>query len=178
MIRLFTGLSLPPDIVTVLADLRGGIPGARWIEPDDYHLTLQFVGNVEDDVGRELHDLLMRIRKPPVEIILERIDIFGGAKPRAVVMLARSTPSLVDLHGAHERILKQLGIAVESRKYLPHVTLARLKGVAPASVAQYINSRGYFRPRTFVAEEFNLYSSAKSGGGGPYNIEADYALRA
>jgi len=178
MIRLFTGLGLPPDIVTMLSDLRGGVPGARWIEPEDYHLTLQFVGNVEEDVGQELHELLTRLRKPPVEVILERLDVFGGSKPRAIVLAARQTPSLIDLHGSHERILKQLGIPVESRKYLPHVTLARLKGVEPASVAQYADARGYFRPRSFIADEFNLYSSPRSGGGGPYRIEADYSLRA
>ena len=51
MPRLFTGVELPPDIGQALASLRGGLPGARWIDPENYHLTLRFIGDV-DDVDR------------------------------------------------------------------------------------------------------------------------------
>ena len=178
MIRLFTGLRLPADVADDVALLKGGLPGARWIEKADFHVTLQFIGNIEEAVADNLHDALMRIRKPPVEVILERLDVFGSRKPRAVVVAARLTPGLADLQAAHERICKQHHVEVESRKYAPHVTIARLRGIAPADVAQFADSREYFRPRAFVAESFFLFSSASSQGGGPYTAEAEYDLRA
>ena len=84
MIRLFTGLAVPSDISTDLSTLRGGLLGARWIEPTDYHVTLQFAGSIEEDIAAELDDELLRLRKSPVDIVLDGIHIFGGAKPRAV----------------------------------------------------------------------------------------------
>lgn len=177
MIRLFTGLAVPSDISTDLSTLRGGLLGARWIEPTDYHVTLQFAGSIEEDIAAELDDELLRLRKSPVDIVLDGIHIFGGAKPRAVVVGVRTTPSLLDLQASHARIMRKLGISIDNRKYVPHVTIARLKSITPDAVADYVNSRGYFRPRNYIAEQFNLYSSAGSAGGGPYSIEAEYELR-
>lgn len=178
MIRLFTGLAIPRDISADLGALRGGLPGARWIEPSDYHITLQFAGNIEEEVATELDGELSRLRKSPVDIVLDSLLVFGGNKPRSVVVGVRTTPSLVDLQASHDRIMKKLKIPVESRRYVPHVTLARLKAISPDAVADYVDSRGYFRPRSFIAESFALYSAARSTGGGPYTAEAEYELRA
>ena len=177
MIRLFTGLAIPFDIASSIALFRGGLPGARWIDESDFHITLQFAGNIEEAVADELHECLLRIRKPAVEIIIESLNVFGGSKPRSIVLGVRSTPSLLDLQTSHERIFKRLDIEFDVRKFVPHITLARLKGIAPEAVADYIDARGFVRPRTFMAEKFVLYSSGKSAGGGPYRVEAEYELR-
>lgn len=177
MIRLFTGLSLPGDVASALAQLKGGLPGARWIDEADYHVTLQFIGNIEERLADELHHELDRLNKSPVEVILDGVTIFGSGKPRAVVVSVRATPSLLDLHASHARVMRRVGLSVEARKYTPHVTIARLKGISGESVAHYAEARGYFRPRSFMASSFHLYSSAKSQGGGPYRIEADYSLQ-
>ena len=73
--------------------------------------------------------------------------------------------------------MQRLGIAYDARKYVPHVTIARLKSMPAPAVAEFMNTRGYFRPVTFVVDEFILYSSGKSKGGGPYRVEAEYQLR-
>ncbi len=178
MIRIFTGLAVPPDISASLALLRGGLPGARWVEPSDYHVTLQFAGNIEESVAADLHEALSRIRKPPVEIILDGLHAFGGSKPRSIVTAVRATPSLLDLQASHERIFKRLNIDFDARKYVPHITIARLKAISAANVAEFIEARGYVRPLIFECDKFVLYSSGKSAGGGPYVAEAEYELRA
>jgi 2'-5' RNA ligase len=72
--------------------------------------------------------------------------------------------------------MRQVGLAPETRKFTPHVTLARLKNVSSIDVADYIAMHGHFPKLTFAAERFVLYSSRASMGGGPYVIEAAYPL--
>src|SRR5581483_11886247 len=84
MPRLFTGVEIPPDVGQVLAMQRGGLPGARWIDPENYHLTLRFIGDVDDDIAHEVASMLGRIKRGAFELRLEGITSFGGKKPRAV----------------------------------------------------------------------------------------------
>ena len=65
MPRLFVGLEIPPEVQQPLSFLRGGLPGARWIDPENYHLTLRFIGDVDDDVAHEVASLLGRVRRGP-----------------------------------------------------------------------------------------------------------------
>ena len=51
MPRLFTALEIPPDIADRLSSLRGGLSNARWITPENYHVTLRFIGDI-DEIGR------------------------------------------------------------------------------------------------------------------------------
>ena len=85
MPRLFTGLEIPADVAQSLAMLRGGLPGARWIDPENYHLTLRFIGDVDDALAHEVASLLGRVRREPFELRFEDLKSFGGRKPRAVV---------------------------------------------------------------------------------------------
>ena len=66
--------------------LRGGLPGARWIDPENYHLTLRFIGDVDDMVAREVMLMLGRVKRiGAFDLHLDGITSFGGRKPRAVV---------------------------------------------------------------------------------------------
>ena len=58
MPRLFTGVEIPSDVGQALATLRGGLPGARWIDPENYHLTLRFIGDVDNRTADEIVDRL------------------------------------------------------------------------------------------------------------------------
>ncbi len=176
MPRLFTALEVPPHVAESLSRLRGGVSGARWIDVENYHLTLRFIGDVDDAFARDAANALSFIRRPELEVTIDQLDSFGGGKPRAIVARARATSTLLELQAEQERLMRRLGAPPEARKYAPHVTLARLRGSNSASVAAYLGARGYFPPLKFTAERFVLYSSRDSVGGGPYIVEAEYPL--
>jgi 2'-5' RNA ligase len=176
MPRLFTALEIPGSVAENLARLRGGLPGGRWIDAENYHITLRFIGDIDVSMAHEIEQSLSFIRRPAFTVTLDQLSSFGGDRPRAIVVKARPEPALMELQAEQERLLRRLGAPPEPRKFAPHVTLARLRGSAPAAVAAYLGTRGYFPPLRFAAARFVLYSSRDSVGGGPYVVEADYPL--
>ena len=176
MPRLFTGLEIPSSIGQSLAIMRGGLPGARWIDPENYHLTLRFIGDVDDALAREIAGVLDRVHRRPFELQLDGLSSFGGRKPRAVVATAAAVPPLMELQAEHERLLQRLGLEPEGRKYTPHVTLARLRDTSSHQVADYLAARGHYRSAAFAVTRFVLFSSRASVGGGPYIVEEAYPL--
>ena len=176
MPRLFTGLELPDGVVGQLALMRGGVVGARWLEPEDYHITLRFIGDIDARVARDIDETLSDIRRPKALVRFEGLSWFGGAKPRAIVAKVRAEPALMDLQAEQERRLRRIGIEPETRRYTPHVTLARLHGGGQAAVANYLAERGALIADLFTAERFVLYSAREGSGGGPYVVEAAYPL--
>jgi 2'-5' RNA ligase len=178
MPRLFTGVEIPPDVGQALSSLRGGLPGARWIDPQNYHLTLRFIGDVGDVIAHEVADMLGRIKRGGFELHMEGLTSFGGRKPRAVVAQVAPAQPLIDVQAEQERLLQRIGLEPEGRKFTPHVTLARLSDSSSRQVAEYLAARGYFRTSPFRVSRFVLFSSRSSVGGGPYVVEASYPLNA
>ncbi|WP_457796607.1 RNA 2',3'-cyclic phosphodiesterase [Methylocystis sp. S23] len=176
MPRLFTALEVPPHIAESLSRLRGGVSGARWIDVENYHITLRFLGDVDDAFARDAANALAYIERPELEVRIDQLASFGGDKPRAIVARVRPDQPLMEMQAEQERLMRRLGAPPEPRKFAPHVTLARLRGSNSASVAAYLGARGYFPPLCFTAERFVLYSSRDSVGGGPYIVEAEYPL--
>ncbi|WP_407522244.1 RNA 2',3'-cyclic phosphodiesterase [Methylobacterium oryzisoli] len=178
MPRLFTGLEVPPDVAEALSRRRGGLPGARWIEAADYHITLRFIGDVDGGVAEEITQALAETRpRPPLALTLDALASFGGERPHALYARVVPSPDLDDLRGEQERLLRRIGLAPDTRRFTPHVTLARLRREAtPALVAQYLSEQAPFAAVTFQAERVALYSARVSVGGGPYVVEAAYPL--
>ncbi|HEU6441594.1 MAG TPA: RNA 2',3'-cyclic phosphodiesterase [Microvirga sp.] len=177
MPRLFTGIEIPPEIGLALSAYRGGLPGARWIDPENYHLTLRFIGDIDERMADDVCSILGDSRwREPIAVTIDGLDTFGGGKPRAVFARAAGNGELTDLQAEQERMMRQIGLPPETRKFIPHVTLARLKNVSPIDVADYMATRGHFPKLTFSVDRFVLYSSRASVGGGPYVIEAAYPL--
>jgi 2'-5' RNA ligase len=177
MPRLFTALALPDEARAALSLLRGGLKGARWIDPENYHVTLRFIGDVDDRTADEAADALARIRRAPVTVRLAGLDCFGNRRqPHAVFARVEPTPALMELQAEQERILQRVGLPAEGRRFVPHVTLARLKGATSADVASWLMLRGGFELPPFVARSFDLLSSRASVGGGPYLTEERYPL--
>jgi 2'-5' RNA ligase len=178
MPRIFTGLELPTDIAQSLAMLRGGLPGARWIDPENYHLTLRFIGDVDDALAHEVASLLGMVSRPALELRLDGLSSFGGRRPRAVVATLAQTAALMELQAEHERLMQRVGLEPEGRKFTPHVTLARLRDSTSRQVADYLATRPFLQPLPFRVSRFVLFSSRASVGGGPYVVEAAYPLAA
>jgi 2'-5' RNA ligase len=176
MPRLFIAIELPEDARAELALARGGLNGARWLEPEDYHVTLRFVGDIDRRLAHEIADTLDDIRRPPLEMRFEGLGGFGGDRPRAVVAKLHPTRPLLELQGDLERRLRRIGLAPETRKFTPHVTIARLSHVSSLALADYLESRVERGYATFIATRFVLYSARPGVGGAPYVVEAAYPL--
>src|SRR5690242_7259621 len=176
MPRLFTGLEIPAEIGQTLSGLRGGLPGARWIDPENYHVTLRFIGDIDGISANEIASMLFRVNRKPFEVKLQGLTSFGGRKPRAVVATVEPSRPLIELQAELERMMQRIGLDPEGRKFTPHVTLARLHDASSQDVADYLSVRGYFPSRVFTADRFVLFSARASTGGGPYVVEDSYAL--
>ncbi|MGD9541190.1 MAG: RNA 2',3'-cyclic phosphodiesterase, partial [Methylocystis sp.] len=113
MPRLFTALEIPRQIAESLARLRGGVPGARWIDVENYHVTLRFIGDVDDAFARDAANALSFIRRPEVTVTFDQLSSFGGDKPRAIVARARQEPALIEMQAEQERLLRRLGAPPE-----------------------------------------------------------------
>jgi 2'-5' RNA ligase len=178
MPRLFTALEIPAEVGSSLSMLRGGLPGARWVDPENYHVTLRFIGDIDDALAREIAYELARVKRRGFELRLDGLSSFGGRKPRAVIASVPPIAPLIELQAEHERLLQRVGLDPEGRKFTPHVTLARLRESSNRQVADYLAVRGPFRSDPFPVSRFVLFSARASVGGGPYIVEADYPLAA
>ena len=177
MPRLFTGLSLPDPLIERLSTLRGGLSGARWISPENYHITLRFIGDIDEATAHEIYLALGRIERSALSLSLDGITVFGGDRPRALVAKIAPSSALSELQADHERLLRRLGLAAETRKFTPHVTLARLRDTSPFELANYLSMITHVPRISFDVDSFEVFSSRASVGGGPYVIEASYPLR-
>lgn len=179
MPRLFTGIEVPPDVAFLLSLKRGGLPGARWIDRENYHITLRFIGDVDRITANEVVDSLDRFAMSEAfSVRLDHLGVFGGDKPRALYAGVENNAALHHLQAAQERVLQRLGLAPDGRRFVPHVSLARLKGTSALDMAQFIAAGGQFQPLSFEVRRFVLYSSRDSVGGGPYRVEETYPLAA
>lgn len=179
MPRLFTGLEVPPDVRLALSLKRGGLMGARWIDPENYHITLRFIGDVDNRTADEVSYELDRLsHSEGFKVRLSHLGTFGGATPRALYAGVENNEALWRLQAAHERVLRRLGLEAEARRFVPHVSLARLRGASAVDVADFIHNAGQFSPLAFEVGRFVLFSSRASVGGGPYLVEQSYPLAA
>src|SRR4029079_18727194 len=110
MPRLFTGLEIPKALGESLSLLRGGLPGARWIDPENYHVTLRFIGDVDDTIAQEIAWLLGKVRRKDFELRLDGVQACGGGKPRAVIAAVAPSQSVMELQAEHERLMRRVGL--------------------------------------------------------------------
>jgi 2'-5' RNA ligase len=178
MPRLFTALEIPAEIAFSLSLLRGGLPGARWVDPENYHITLRFIGDIDNKTADEVVRALERVKRPSFDLTLEGLDALGGRKPHSIAASVRSAPALKELQAEQERIIQRIGLEPERRRFRPHVTLARIRSSSQADAAAYLALRGDFKTAPFPVGRFVLLSSRASKGGGPYIMEEAYPLAA
>ncbi|WP_293901796.1 RNA 2',3'-cyclic phosphodiesterase [Phenylobacterium sp.] len=177
MIRLFAALAIPDDIGRALQTRQAGLEGARWRPLEALHVTLRFMGDVRQDVARDLDAELLKIVGRPFDIALEGVGSFAdGADIHAVWAGVGESPELRRLADACEAAARRAGLAPDRRRYRPHVTLAYLKRADPAEVAVWIQAHNLLRSPPIRVERFGLYSSTLGGEGSRYRLEAQYPL--
>jgi 2'-5' RNA ligase len=177
MIRLFVAIELPEDLRERLALMQAGLPGARWVDPDNLHVTLRFIGEVPENRMAEIDELLAEIAAKPFDLSLAGVGSFArGREPTSLwVGLDRSEP-LAALQSRIHKALTREGFPSDEKRYTPHVTLARLHHAPERDLALFIAEHNLFRAEPFRAEQFTLFSSQLTSAGSIYTVEADYPL--
>jgi RNA 2',3'-cyclic 3'-phosphodiesterase len=173
MLRLFVGIGLPPDIKLRLSPLCAGVPGARWVDPDNHHLTLRFIGEVDEGTAGDIDSALAQIKARRFEVVLAGVGQFGE---RSLWVGVEKNPALFHLRDKVESALVRLGLPPEGRRYAPHVTLARLKGTSGERLQAYLSEHALFRLAPFAVARFSLVASYLTKSGAIYEDQADYAL--
>lgn len=176
MLRLFAGLELPKTVKRDLAAFEVPLSGAKWVDEEDLHLTLRFAGDIDNHIADEFADELSRIEVPVFSLRIIGTGLFGGADPHTLWSGIEAGPELDRLQSKIERASRNAGLPPESRKFKPHVTLARLRGANPVELAAFLQHHGGYRSAPFAIEDFVLFSARPHIGGGPYGIEARYPL--
>jgi 2'-5' RNA ligase len=176
MPRLFTAIEIPSDIRGRLSMLRAGLRGARWVDPDNYHMTLRFAGDIDNRTAREFAQALAQVRASAFELRFTGLGSFGDRKPRSIWAGVETCEALLALQRAHERAARSAGLPPEARNFKPHVTLARMNGAQAHDVARYLEMQGGPIMAGFLVRRFVLYSSRASSGGGPSVVEEAFPL--
>lgn len=177
MPRLFTAIELPQETREELARLHMPLPGARWQEADDYHLTLRFAGDIDNAAAREFAANLASIDADAFELRLAGVGAFGGNDPQTVFAGVAPCEALEALARAHEKAARNAGLGVQKRPFKAHVTLARLRNSNAEAVARYLTRFGGYRSAPILLTRFVLMSSKPGTGGGPYGVVESYPLR-
>ncbi len=178
MPRLFTGIEVPSEVGEELRLLTGGLEGARWIDPENYHITLRFIGDIDDVTASDVANLLAQTSGGSFSLRLSSVGHFGPVtKTRALWAGVQHVQELIDLHARQERMCQMAGLAPEGRKFTPHVTLARMRGTPNSlDVESYLARNSGFKSSSFEVTRFVLFSAKPSTGGGPYLVEQVYDL--
>ncbi len=177
MIRLFVGLGLPEPLRETLSMMERGIPGARWIEADNYHVTLRFIGEVAEDRAEDIDSALGAVQAPPFALSLAGAGHFGKlCKARSVWAGVEASEPLNHLQARVESAIVRAGNAPEEHRFKPHVTLARIKGETGHHLANFLSEHGDFRAPPFEIDDFRLYESRLTRHGPVYRSLRSYAL--
>ena len=177
MIRLFVALEIPDDIRDRLEELCMGVAGARWVEPENMHVTLRFIGDVDGAVCEDVVDALLAVRAPSLELTLERLGTFQqGSIAHTLWVGVQRNDALLQLQSKVERALVAAGLSPERRRYTPHLTIARTKEAPVEHLASFIAEHEPFRLAPFAVERFSLFSSFLSKNGVQYALEETFSL--
>ena len=167
--RLFLALTPPPAVTDALLDLQEGIPGARWVDADNFHITLRFIGEVDRHTADDVEAALEHLSFAPFALDLSGVGHFEG-KGRAKAVWADVTPSpaLDELQYRTEMACRRAGLPAETRKFVPHVTLARLNS-GSGHIGDWLAQHGTFAAGPWPARHFAMFESDLTPNGPIYS---------
>ena len=178
MLRLFAAIAIPWDIAQGLADHQTGLSGAKWRTPEQLHITLRFIGDTPENKADDLDAELSAIAAEPFELALAGVGHFGEPQDiHAIWAGVAENPALLRLQKRCESAARRAGLAVDTRLYRPHVTLAYLKRPDPGAVMAWEADNNLLHSPAFPVKRFGLYSTHQSREGSVYRLERDYPLR-
>ncbi|HUF86722.1 MAG TPA: RNA 2',3'-cyclic phosphodiesterase [Thermohalobaculum sp.] len=180
MIRAFVGIPLPGTVVSALGAAQAGLPAGRPVPPENFHLTVAFLGEHPEPLVEDVHLALDSIRAPRFALTLDGLGLFGGERPRVLHAEVRPEPMLAHLREKVLQAARGAGLRMDRARYNPHVTLARfrngLKGEDAEKMRDFAVRRMAFKAGPFEVDEFVLYRSSLGRNGPVYHELAAYRL--
>lgn len=174
--RLFIAIPLPSSARASLAAQARSIshiaPILRWLQPVNWHLTLQFLGNSTSERAQALMGGIQNVNGTHLELQLSNLNCFDRAG--ALVALVLASAQLKALQERVTTITARHGFAAEPRPFTPHITLARWKGSLPRATSDALNKVQL--DAKFVADRFALFQSFTEPSGARYEMLQSYSL--
>ncbi len=178
MRRLFFALPLPPHIKDLLVAQQAGIPGARWVTPENMHLTLCFLGDTDGVSADLLCEAVSQIQVQSFDLQLEGVNTFSSRGETRVLWVGiKKEEKLFRLQKKIAQLARQEGLPIESRKYTPHITIARLKECPSRRVGEYLTTHNIFTAPSWEIAGFSLFSSHFTKQGNVYCEEAEFTFK-
>jgi 2'-5' RNA ligase len=176
--RLFVALDLPAPVKRSLEPLAKGLGDVRWSTPDQQHLTLRFIGDVGNGAVHDVVEALATVPAAPFELTLKGLGHFPPrGEPRVLWVGVEKSAGLASLKRPIDRALRDAGLPPESRKFAPHITIARIRDpLSPTRLGTYLMRHSLYRSAPFPISSFHLYSSWLRADGAEHQIEASYEL--
>jgi RNA 2',3'-cyclic 3'-phosphodiesterase len=176
--RLFIGLELPPSCKSSMAEIDPGLHGLRWLAPEQIHLTLSFLGNVDAaDEGRLVEEL-RGVHVPRFFLPLQGVGVFNArGRPSVVwVGVGRGHPHLFALHQHIQSAVLRSGFEPDLKSFHPHVTVARARDVSAQALQPFLRTHRETDFGLFEVTEFLLYSSVLHMEGAAHRVEFRFPL--
>lgn len=177
--RLFTAIDIPDALREDLSGLQNAdaLP-ARWTDPEQFHVTLRFIGEVPDEQAIRYEEVLADVTAPPVKCVPYGLDVLPSRhSPRVVMLGLDRTDSIMTIYDAVSDALESEGLDPEDRTYRPHVTIGRLDDADPDAVHAFLRRYEDRSFASFEASRFILYESTLTAEGATHNPQAIYPLR-
>jgi RNA 2',3'-cyclic 3'-phosphodiesterase len=175
-VRLFVGIEIPGELRERLAFIQAGVERAKWVPRENFHITLRFIGEVDEGQGRDIADELDRIRAPGFELVLSGAGHFeSNRRVRQLWIGVARNEALSELRSRVDTVVTR-AVGPDNQRFRPHVTVARLNGAKPATVKNWLSANTLFKSIPFAVERFVLFSSFLSKSAAIYRVEAEYPL--
>jgi len=173
--RIFIALGIPEKIRLELLNLSSSIQGARWLQAEQIHLTLRFIGEVDGSMFQSIRESLESLRFHSFQLKIQGVGHFPPrGEPRVLFAAVRPDEYLFALKEKIDQNLRSCGIPLEGRKFHPHLTLARLKSPPEKQVGIWLQNHVLFELPPFPIKEFELLTSKLTSSGAIYHSENLY----
>lgn len=176
-VRAFIAIEIPEDIKLQLKQvqerLKKGLTGVNWARPEGIHLTLKFLGNIDEEMISRIGDSMKKAteRSSVFSIRLSGLGIFPGPRfPRVVwIGVKEGGEDLKGLNRAIDKTMDKLGFSAEEREFRPHLTLGRVRSQERRDeLLKAIEELQNFEAGSFEAREVSLIKSDLKPGGAVY----------
>ena len=174
--RLFVALPIPVPVAQSIMLIQAGVPGARWLNREQLHLTLRFIGETDGRDAAMLDDALAGIEAPAFSLQLHGVGQFGNKQPHSLWTGARKSEALEHLQRKVDTAIRRVGQPQDAHRFAPHVTLARLRNPEGAKLIEWLTHHALFTSAEFPVDAFHLYSSRLTSDGSIYAVEREYPL--